>query len=250
MEDKMGILKLSAIFALWVLVTTAAPAAAWYEETHLAIAKTSGYAKWYNAAAADIAKAKMGVREGHNHYHMSPHGTVITPEMVLGQARKYDRIDPDGHLYGAIIASLRDYLEARAMGRFAENQMAYLIHYVGDLSMPLHHSPSNAFSRKNHAANDGIIEHEVLANLDKIRIYDLSIGSERDLAVAVARIANLSKALGQKLEKEDRLMTREEAYAQISHSASLLKAILRYTRSLAPVRNGAWKKQSQQRPSL
>jgi hypothetical protein len=220
------------VLALFFLMSTASPAMAWYEETHLAIAKAAGYAKWYNAAAADIAKAKIGSREGHNHYHVSPNGTVITPDMVLGQVSRYDRIDPDGHLYGAVIGSLRDYLRVRETGRYAENQMAYLVHYVGDLSMPLHHTPHNAFNRKYHAADDGIIEHEVLANLDKIRIYDMSIGSERDLAVAVARIANLSKSLGEKLEREGRLMTRAEAYTQISHSASLLKAILRYVHSI------------------
>jgi hypothetical protein len=187
--------KTTMILAVFLLMSTASPAMAWYEETHLAIAKAAGYAKWYNAAAADIAKAKIGSREGHNHYHASPNGTVITPDMVLGQASRYDRIDPEGHLYGAIIASFRDYLEARKKGGYAENQMAYLVHYVGDLSMPLHHTPHNAFNRKYHAADDGIIEHEVLANLDKIRIYDMSIGSERDLATAVARIANLSKSL-------------------------------------------------------
>jgi hypothetical protein len=220
--------KTTMILAVFFLMSTASPAVAWYEETHLAIAKAAGYAKWYNAAAADIAKAKMGSREGHNHYHMSPHGTVITPEMVFEQARMYDRIDPEGHLYGAIIASFRDYLSARRKGKYAENQMAYLVHYVGDLSMPLHHLPLSTYSRKYHAANDGIIEDEVLANLKKIRVYHLSIGSEQDLAVAVARIANLSKVLGQKLEREGRLMTNAEAYVQISHSASVLKAILRY----------------------
>jgi hypothetical protein len=223
--------KNTMVLALLFLMSTASPAAAWYEETHLAVAKAAGYAKWYNAAAADIAKAKMGSHEGHNHYHVSPHGTVITPEMVFEQARRYDRIDPEGHLYGAIIASFRDYLEARKKGGYAENQMAYLVHYVGDLSMPLHHSPAGAFSRNHHAANDGIVEDEVLASFKKIRVYDLTIGSERDLAVAVARIANLSKALGQKLEREGRLLTRAEAYTQISHSASLLNAILRYVRA-------------------
>lgn len=223
--------KISAIFVLFLILATAGPAAAWYEETHLAVAKAAGYGRWYNAAAADIAKAKMGSREGHNHFHVSPHGTVITPEMVFEQARRYDRVDPEGHLYGAIIASFRDYLTVRRKGKYAENQMAYLIHYVGDLSMPLHHLPLSTYSRKYHAANDGIIEDEVLANLKKIRIYDLSIGSERELAVAVARIAHLSKALGQNLEREGRLMTKAEAYVQISHSASLLKAILRYIRS-------------------
>jgi hypothetical protein len=226
--------KISAFFILFLVLATAGPAAAWYEETHLAIARAAGYARWYNAAAADIAKAKMGSREGHNHYHASPHGTVITPEMVLRQARWYDRIDPDGHLYGAIIASFRDYVRMRGSGKFAENQMAYLIHYVGDLSMPLHHTPRGAFNRKYHGANDGIIEHEVLAHPEKIRIHAIAIGSERDLAAAVARIANASKALGRKLEREDRLMTRQEAYAQIGLSASLLKAILGYIRMLPP----------------
>ena len=29
---------------------------AWFDETHLAIPKAAGYSKWYNAAAADVAK--------------------------------------------------------------------------------------------------------------------------------------------------------------------------------------------------
>jgi hypothetical protein len=35
-------------------------------------------------------------------------------------------------------------------------------------------------------------------------------------------------ALGYKLEDENRLLTKEEAYQQVSHSASLFKAILQY----------------------
>jgi hypothetical protein len=34
--------------------------------------------------------------------------------------------------------------------------------------------------------------------------------------------------LGYKMEAENRLMTKEEAYAQVSHSASLFKAILKF----------------------
>lgn len=40
---------------LIVLAAAVAPAQAWMDETHLAIAKAAGYAKWYNAAAADIS---------------------------------------------------------------------------------------------------------------------------------------------------------------------------------------------------
>ena len=35
-------------------------------------------------------------------------------------------------------------------------------------------------------------------------------------------------ALGYKLEDEGRLLSKEEAYQQISHSASLFRAVLRY----------------------
>jgi hypothetical protein len=234
--------KTTTVFALFFLLATVSPAAAWYEETHLAIAKAAGYEKWYNAAAADIAKAKIGTRERLNHYSTNPYGAVITPSMVLQQARWYDRMDSNGHLYGAIIESLREYLKVRREGKYAENQMAYLIHYVGDLSMPLHNTPHNAFNRKYHAANDGIIEHEVLGHLEKIKIYAISINSEMDLATEVARIANLSRLLGEKLEREVRLMTKAEAYTQIGHSASLLRAILRYARSVLAPRKGPLKK--------
>jgi hypothetical protein len=234
--------KTTMVLAVFFLLTVVSPAVAWYEETHLAIAKAAGYERWYNAAAADIAKAKIGTRERLNHYSANPHGTVVTPSMVLQQARRYDRMDSNGHLYGAIIESLREYLKVRREGKFAENQMAYLIHYVGDLSMPLHNTPHNAFNRKYHAADDGIIEHEVLSHPEKIKVYEISINSEMDLAREIARIANLSESLGEKLERENRLMTKAEAYIQIGHSASLLKAILHYARAVLPPGRGPVKK--------
>ena len=46
----------------------------------------------------------------------------------------------------------------------------------------------------------------------------------------IARIANLSMKLGYRLEEENRMLSKEEAYAQIGHSASLLKAILDWVR--------------------
>jgi len=47
----------------------------------------------------------------------------------------------------------------------------------------------------------------------------------------IARIANLSLRLGYQLESQDRLLTKEEAYVQLSHSASLLKAILDHAKA-------------------
>lgn len=222
------IVAITCLCCIW-LAAYALPVYGWFDETHLAIAKAAGYKKWYNAAAADISRIKLGKREGHNHYHNSPRGRVITSETVLDQARRYDTFDPEGHLYGAIIAACRAYRSSKTKGEYAENHMAYLMHYIGDLSMPLHHTPYNAFNRKNHMLNDGIINGEVLANLQRIAIYPVTIGSEADLAREVARIANISKLLGHRLEDENRLMTHEEAHRQIAHSASLLKGLLRFT---------------------
>jgi hypothetical protein len=197
----------------------------------LAIAKAAGYQKWYNAAGADIAKIKAGDKEGYNHYSNNPPDTLVTPKMVLDQVNRYnDPTDEDGHLYGAIIASLRDYRSAKAEGKYAEYHMAYCAHYVGDLSMPLHNTLFNEFNRQHHAAMDGIVEDEVLNHLERIKIYPIQIKSEDDLVREIARIANLSMKLGYRLEAENRMLTKEEAYIQLGHSASLLKAILDYTR--------------------
>ena len=63
-------------------------------------------------------------------------------------------------------------------------------------------------------------------NLNRIKIYPIKIASEDDLVREIARIANLAMNLGYQLEKENRPLTKEEAYIQLGHSASLLKGIL------------------------
>ena len=60
----------------------------------------------------------------------------------------------------------------------------------------------------------------------------IKIGSEEDLANEIARIANLSIKKGYQIQDEKRLLTKDEAYDQISHSASLFKAILEYVGKL------------------
>ena len=71
---------------------------------------------------------------------------------------------------------------------------------------------------------DGIVNDEVLDNLDKIEVYAVEIRTEQDLAKEITRIANQSLVLGYKLEDEGKMLTREEAYHLLSHSASLMKA--------------------------
>jgi hypothetical protein len=223
---------LLATAALVLLI--AGQAAAWYDETHMAVARAAGYPKWYNAAAADIARVKAGKREGYNHYSNHFPGAVITEAEVIGQISLYDTMDGKGHLYGAVVASLRNVLEADRNGKYAENHMAYCVHYIGDLSMPLHHTALNEFNKERHAKNDGIVNNEVMANLDRIRTYPIRIDAEADLVKEIARIANLSLALGLRMEAENRNMTPDEAYGQLGHSASLLRAVLEYRKRQPP----------------
>jgi hypothetical protein len=207
----------------------AGPAHAWFGKTHLAIAKRAGYRNWYNAATADITRLKAGDVEQHNHYVNNKRGAVITPQTVIAQIKKYDNPrDRKGHLYGAIVASLREYIKAKKAGEFAEDHMAYCIHYIGDLSMPLHNIDYSPFNERFHLKMEGIIEDDILDNLPRIKIEKITIKTEGDLIREICRIANISMELGFRLEKEERMMTEEEAYKQVGMSASLLKAVLEY----------------------
>jgi hypothetical protein len=217
------------LLAVFVVISFAGNSYPWHDETHIAITKTTGYKKWYNATGADMAKLKAGDVEKQNHCVNNSRETTVTLEMVLQQVKKYNQTnDPIGHLYGAIIASVRDYLKAKHEGKYGEYHLAFCAHYVGDLSQPLHNTLYNSYNRKYHQTTDGIINDAVLDNADKIKIYPIKIESEKDLANEIARIANLSLKKGYQIQDEKRLLTKEEAYEQISHSASLFKAILKY----------------------
>jgi hypothetical protein len=210
----------------------------WHDETHLAVAKAAGYYKWYNAACADITKIKAGPIEGNNHYFNNIQHVKITPGLVLEQVKRYnDPKDTGGHLYGAIIASLSAYVEATEKGKYAEYHLAFCAHYIGDLSQPFHNIPYDNFNKIHHTVNDGIVEDEVLEKIEKIKAYMYPIKLrpnhlEKDLAKEIARIANHTRKLGYKLKKEDRDLTKKEAYRQLGHSASLLKAVLKYIDSI------------------
>jgi hypothetical protein len=220
-------------------------ASGWYDETHLAVAKASGYSKWYNAVGADITKIKAKSVEGNNHFFNNRGNVRVTPEMVLEQAKKYnDPNDIEGHLYGAIIASLREYVGTTIKGKYAQYHLAFCAHYVGDLSQPLHNTPYDNFNKTRHLANDGIVDDRILVNISKIKenMYPINLNPvnfEKDLAREIARIANDARGLAHKLRRENRDMTKEEAYRQLGHSASFLKAILVYVGQISLMNNSA-----------
>lgn len=105
---------------------------------------------------------------------------------------------------------------------------------MGDLSQPLHNTVYDVFNEKNHLVFDGIVNDEILETSDRIKMYPIKITSEEELAKEIARIANLSLQLGYKLQKENRLLTKEEAYEQLGHGASLFKSILEYSEVKQP----------------
>lgn len=219
------------------LLIASLPAHAWYDKTHLAVAKVAGLASWYNAAGPDLAKIKAGNIESYNHWYNNNAEVEVTPQMVLAQIGRYNErnrlLDSEGHLYGAIIASLRAYEKDLRAGKYAQYHLAYCAHYIADLSQPLHNIPNDDFNKARHPTNDGIVDDTILDDPQKIilNIYAIQLthdNFEADLACEIARIANVSRKLGYKLRAENRGITKEEAYVQLGHSASLLKAVLQH----------------------
>jgi len=205
----------------------------WHDKTHLAIARAAGFVRWYSAAAPDVVKSREAFRkiEEKNHYFNNNGAVPVSEVMVMEQLQRFnDPDDQEGHLYGAIIGSLRDFRDLNATGKYADYPLVFAAHYIADLSMPLHNSAYDAFNRERHSKNDGIIEGEALKSIGYIRrsIYRIRLASEADLAREVARVAEISRKLGNRMRMDNRDMSRPEALEQAVHSASLFRAILLY----------------------
>jgi len=52
-------ISVSVALSFILLVLIPIPSEAWFDETHVAIAKAAGYPKWFNAAGPDMIKEKM-----------------------------------------------------------------------------------------------------------------------------------------------------------------------------------------------
>ena len=229
---KQRIVRAAALSCLIVFLHSAA--FGWYDKTHVSIAKAAGYDRWFNAVGADIAKIKAGNIEAYNHICNNNENREVTAALVHAQVPRYnDPRDAEGHLYGAIIAALREYKKSTLAQKYAEYHLAYCAHYVGDLSQPLHNFPNDEFNRRFHLKNDGIVDEEVMKHHGRIaeNMHPIVLRPEKfedDLAREIAQLANTARYLGLRLKRENRVMTKDEAYRQLGHSASLLRAILVY----------------------
>lgn len=219
------------------LLLTCSQAHAWHDQTHLTVAKVAGLNSWYNAAGPDLSKIKAGNIESYNHWFNNNAEAEVTSRMVFDQIERYNQrnklLDSEGHILGAIIASLRAYEKDLRAGKYAQYHLAYCAHYIADLSQPLHNIPYDDFNKTFHSINDGIVEATIMEEPQKIvqhiQVIKLRPDSyEEDLAREIARIANITRKLGYKLRAENRSITREEAYVQLGHSASLIRAVLQH----------------------
>ena len=131
-------------------------------------------------------------------------------------------------MYGAIIGAIRAYQSDKKTGKYSEYNLAYLGHYLGDLSNPLHNTEYDEFNRKRHKDNDAVVENDINSYLQYIPVYEIEINSENDIVDKIVQVANNAIKLGKKMRSDDRNMTQQEAYNQISQSASLFKGILKY----------------------
>lgn len=225
--------KIASFSTLLSLMCSSLPALAWHDKTHLSVAEAAGFDLWYSSAAPDVAKSKSEFKpfEEKNHYFNNIAGKEVDEAMVMEQIERYNKPDDvEGHLYGAIIGAVRAYQAESAAGKYAEYPLVFCAHYTGDLSMPLHNTPYDDFNKQRHSINDGIIESSVRNNIGYIQrnMENITINNESDLARAIARVANTARTLGLKIRKEKRDMTQNEAYTQVTQSASLFRAILKY----------------------
>ncbi len=252
---KHAALKITVI--LYVMLLFVSQAQAWHDHTHLAICKTAGFDMWYHCAGPDIAKIKAGDIEAFNHWFNNNAEAEITPQMVFDQVERYNHanifFDTEGHLLGAIIASLRAYEADHRAGKYAKYHLVYCAHYIGDLSMPLHNTAYDDFNEQHHDINDGIVEDTILNEPGKItkQMYSIKLSDqnfEADLAREIAQIANISRKLGYKMRAENRDMTKQEAYVQLGHSASLLKAVLQHYNKIPASAKGAVKEKAVEIP--
>lgn len=218
--------------AIFLFICSFSPAMAWHDRTHIAVGIVAQFDQAYNLAAPDVAKIKAGTVEEYNHWVNNPEKTSITKELIKGQIQEYNlgtETEKTGHLYGAIVAAVRAYQDESGAGKFATYHLVYAGHYIGDLSMPLHNIDNSLLDTlPNHYDNDHILENEITNNINKIKLSPMTIKNEGDLIQNILLIAAKSKDLGYKLVKEKRNMTKDEAYQQISQSASLFKAVLEY----------------------
>jgi hypothetical protein len=217
---------LKAILILALHLVYVPPAAAWFDATHQAIVEASDlpYSPCL-ALAADVVASKHPI-EKYNHYSNCP-DAFITAAQVLQEAARYDTVDPPGHLYGAVLAAFHRLRATTKASRRPDYDFAFLAHYVGDLSQPLHNSPHDAFNRAHHLRLDGAVDTlPALASQIRSRAPYLEIQSDNEAVEAIVQVANAARLADRQLRLTG--LSEEDILSLLGQSTSLLQALFKF----------------------
>jgi hypothetical protein len=206
---------------------------AWHDKTHIAIGEAVGYPASHNFAAPDVVKLRAYCVEECNHYSNNDRDELVTAKTIKDQIKWMDQAfcptESKGRLYGALMKSLQTCIEKKQKDKnaFIDHDMAFVGHYIGDLVMPLHNIEHKGWAIGHHFANDSILEKDEGKKIDisRIVITNYVFTSKDEIIAKLAELANDSARLGYRMQDDNKDMTEEEAYAQLSKGASFFKAV-------------------------
>lgn len=242
---KKTILRCAAILLITAMLLPVPRALAWTDQAHMAVGAAAGFTNFHNCVGPDVSHivAKINGLEQtdfQGHFFNAPGDYEITAADVYAQLQKIGKSSeecPEGCILGGILHSVRQCREATERGDFDEYYYAVLLHYIGDLSQPLHVSPYDDFNQSHHFACDNILTASTAQYpvLDAIQLAskltvdeEFHVNSEEELVDAIVTLARQSQELANTIRREDRVITQEEALLQVSRAATLSRALLHY----------------------
>ena len=266
MRTRPWLARIPCFFAasLAVALFLTGEARAWSCKTHLFIAREAGVANPQTACYPDLAKKENDALLGPFHWHnAAPDAKVDSAYIERYQARedflvpavntgskpmKIKAPHPAGVLYWKIVETYRALMNAA--GWEYEYYLSNLAHYVGDLSQPLHNFPYGAdpagdgksypeqgtWAKKMHREFDTALDPYIPLSGDEARRFSAMVKptqilSDEDLKREIAHVANRAISLANACYSGKRVISREEALAQVAGSVSLMRAIMERART-------------------
>lgn len=211
----------------------------------MAMGLAAGFNCFHNCTAADVSHMIATINgltqtDSQAHFYNYPDEYELSVDDVYAQLTDIGKSRegcPKGYLLGAILHTTRLCKEVTESGAYDAEYYAALLHYVADLSQPLHMSIYDDFNKTNHFICDNMLsdkeaEYPVFAAValaDELSVDDkLLFETEEELVAAVIDLAKQSQMLVKQMHTEQRIMTREEAIQQLSDAATLGVSFLKF----------------------
>lgn len=234
---------LAVLLILCLMPVTSA--LAWTDQSHMAVGLAAGYREFHNCSSADVSHAVASINgltqtDNNAHFYNAPADYEITASDVYEQLQHLGQPTseyPSGYLLGAILQAVRRCKAVTESGAFDEYYYAVLLHYVADMTQPLHIAPYDDFNRANHLLFDKVLEDKeaqypvfaAVMQAGRLTVDDtLRFSTEEELVEAIVSAATETQTLANAIRAQERMITQEEAVTQLSLAATLGRAMLRY----------------------